>query len=437
MKILKVINKSTENVENTSDHSAIRKQITENKKFLLNDSKSFCILPWVTFYKTPIGEAGPCCVMNMDHKIKVEHGTSLKDMVNCNEMKQLRLDMLNEVKNPICSGCHAYEENNVQSPRQNMNKEYGAWFHQVEDHTNSDGSLCHFQMRYFDIRFSNLCNFKCRTCNSSYSSQWAKEDQKYFNYSHVLDSSEHHSNEYLLDEILEHTDSIAEAYFAGGEPLINEQHYIILENFIRKGRTNIILKYNSNTSNLIYKDKDIFDLWSRFDRAVLFSASIDHYGERAEYIRHGTDWGKVENNLHKLRKNQNVLLAYNIVFSAFNCLSLREFFNHLKSNDLLDDTVTVYPMSHPEYLSAQILPDKFLSLAKDQIMHIAKDSVSPTWIHSTRFRNDTKQILSWLGLESKWEQHKTAFKAEICRLDYLRNENFVETFPELKELMIL
>ena len=33
-------------------------------------------------------------------------------------------------------------------------------------------------MRYFDIRFSNICNFKCRTCGSGFSTQWEQEDLK-------------------------------------------------------------------------------------------------------------------------------------------------------------------------------------------------------------------------------------------------------------------
>ena len=34
------------------------------------------------------------------------------------------------------------------------------------------GRIIKFRMRYFDIRFSNICNFKCRTCGSAFSSQW-------------------------------------------------------------------------------------------------------------------------------------------------------------------------------------------------------------------------------------------------------------------------
>ena len=38
------------------------------------------------------------------------------------------------------------------------------------------GRIINFRMRYFDIRFSNICNFKCRTCGSAFSSKWEQED---------------------------------------------------------------------------------------------------------------------------------------------------------------------------------------------------------------------------------------------------------------------
>ena len=76
--------------------------------------------------------------------------------------------------------------------------------------------------------------------------------------------------------------------------LITPEHYVILEEMIRKGRTDTILRYNTNAS-ISYKQYDIFDLWKHFDRIEL-SCSID-YGERAEVMRHGTDWARVEEKL--------------------------------------------------------------------------------------------------------------------------------------------
>ena len=152
-------------------------------------------------------------------------------------------------------------------------------------------------MRYFDIRSSNICNFKCRSCGTEFSmgpmgtGRQKNIQSRWSNHVHVDDQKGT-----VLEEVLEQVDHIDLAYFAGGESNNNE-HYVILEEMIRKGRTDTILRYNTaNASTISYKQYDIFDLWKHFDRIEL-SCSIDRYGERAEVMRHGTDWARVEEKL--------------------------------------------------------------------------------------------------------------------------------------------
>ena len=116
------------------------------------------------------------------------------------------------------------------------------------------GYLSNFKMRYFDLRFTNICNFKCRTCNSAFSSQWEFENLKRkLPNARVFDKN---NKPEFLKEILDHVPYMETAYFAGGEPLITEEHYILLEEMIRLGKTDIQLSYNSNASNLKFKQKD-------------------------------------------------------------------------------------------------------------------------------------------------------------------------------------
>ena len=108
----------------------------------------------------------------------------------------------------------------------------------------------------------------------------------------------------FLKEIIEQVPNFKTAYFAGGEPLITEEHYILLEEMIRTGASNTVsLRYNTNLSNFKFKDKDILSLWKHFKKKIDIYASVDHYGERAEYIRHGTNWATVEENLILAKKH--------------------------------------------------------------------------------------------------------------------------------------
>ena len=107
-------------------------------------------------------------------------------------------------------------------------------------------------MRYFDLRFSNICNFKCRTCNYEYSSQWEQEDKRRGIKRPIINFAKEDTA--LLQDVINQIPNIETAYFAGGEPLITEEHYIIIEEMIRKNRTDIKLMYNTNLSNFKFKN---------------------------------------------------------------------------------------------------------------------------------------------------------------------------------------
>jgi hypothetical protein len=43
--------------------------------------------------------------------------------------------------------------------------------------------------------------------------------------------------------------------------------------------------------------------------------------------------------------------------------------------------------------------------------------------------------INWATSKNTWDEHKDLFRAEIVRLDTIRNENFTTVFPELSGLM--
>ena len=147
-----------------------------DKDKLLTESKVFCMAPWVHIHTSPIGDVGPCCISKGRFSNSLEN--NLTGIVNAEGMKMLRQDMLNGVENPACTTCYNHEKQGIKSFRGWMNDRYGEYLYYSLANTRKDGTLDNFKMRYFDVRFNNICNFKCRTCNSSFSSQWEQEDLK-------------------------------------------------------------------------------------------------------------------------------------------------------------------------------------------------------------------------------------------------------------------
>ena len=63
---------------------------------------------------------------------------------------------------------------------------------------------------------------------------------------------------------------VSQLYFAGGESLIIDEHYDLLEECIKRGHAkNIELRYNSNAVE--WRD-DLFDLYLQFKRVRFITA---------------------------------------------------------------------------------------------------------------------------------------------------------------------
>jgi hypothetical protein len=409
---------------------------TLTKKSLMTESKTFCIIPWIHLHTNPSGIATPCCIAESCTKpegVGNAREQSLMEIVNSEPMNKLRTDMLNGVKNSECTKCYEHEEQGIQSFRTMSNREFHEQYDSINA-TKKDGSLSEFKMRYFDIRFNNICNFKCRTCGSGFSTMWEQEDlkNKVWN-AQVIPKND---NKEFLAEVVNQIPNMETAYFAGGEPLITEEHYILLEEMIRSGNTGMKLRYNTNLSNLKFKDKDLLSLWKYFDRGVDVYASIDHYGERAEYIRHGTDWGVVESNFKLVKKTPYVRLQMNTVLSVFNILTIHEFYQYLYDNNMYsgkDSTYMLYNMSTPEFLACHILPSDLKIKAKESL------EKTLAFLKDKKFRaphqKQIKDAIPWSTSKDSWEQQKMLFRSEVKRLDKIRGEDFKKTFPELAILL--
>lgn len=394
-------------------------------------------MPWIHLHASPSGVAAPCCIAESATTGNGMGNTktqSLIEIVNSEKMKQLRVDMISEVPNSECTKCYEHEKVNIRSSRQQMNTNYRNYYDEALNNTTLDGAVTEFKMKYFDIRFNNICNFKCRTCGAAFSSQWEQEDLKNkLPYARIIPKND---NPKFLQEVVDQIQFMETAYFAGGEPLITEEHYVLLEEMIKQKRTDIILRYNTNLSNLKFKDKDLLDLWKHFKHEIQIYASIDHYGARAEYIRNGTDWGKVEENFTQVKKAPYIQLTMNTVLSVFNLLTIHEFYQYLINKQLYapkDHVYSIYNMSDPEHISSHVLPNDYKLKGKESLEKCI------TILNDNKFLNkhlmQPEQSLGWLFSKNTWEENKDKFRSEIQRLDNIRVENFAKTFPELAGLL--
>jgi len=407
--------------------------------------KSLCALPWLHIHVTPDQNIMPCCIANMENvdDVRSTMDDGIMDWMNSDAMKKMRLDMLNGEQPNACKTCY-HQEISMESFRKTTLREYDEFLEENIANTNEDGSLDEFKMRYLDMRFSNLCNMKCRTCGSAYSSQWEIEDAKYN--VHFNQPINEINTPVIIEELKQQLPNLKKAYFAGGEPLIMDDHYMLLEEMIRLGKTDIQLSYNTNISKLKYRDKDLIKLWSQFKHKVQIYASLDDFGSKAEYIRHGTKWNEVMKNYEKLHKDKTVQLNITTSVSLFNWPTLTTFIDYLQEQGLAPWAIgnggawQINPIYGPEEFSFQALPTEYkkqvIAEQKEYIQKLRVLDKNHNVVHQVELLMNQLEQLATLALaKDSWEEKKNRFRTEVRKIDGRRGEDFATTFPELARLV--
>ena len=233
-------------------------QLTEREEFLLKDSKTFCIYPWIHLHAYPTGEAYPCCHAEMKPGVVGNcRDNTLEEIWTGEPMKKLRADMLSETPHAACTRCYEQEESGFFSGRRSANKHHGHHIKKLDDNP--------FEMTYWDIRFSNLCNLKCRSCGHIFSSQWYQDQAKlagndWKERNTVLNYAGRTETD-MWEQLEPHLDYVEQIYFAGGEPLLMEEHYRILDELVRRKRFDVRLIYNTNFTHTDLKGRSVFEYW--------------------------------------------------------------------------------------------------------------------------------------------------------------------------------
>lgn len=462
---------------------------------MTNLSKTFCILPWIHLSTRPDGSMRVCCTANassvgptndkshggMIGVLKDEEGRpnnlNVSDFLsswNSTYMKNVRLQMINGEEPPSCKKCYIEERSGHNSKRQWETKYWSARVdvHELLQETQPDGSIPP-KLSYIDLRFGTKCQLACVMCSPHDSSGWIKDWQTVYpklenkslketwqwtNKGSINGSSYnwHKNNPVFWKQFYEQIPHMQQLYFAGGESLIIEEHYEILEEVIRQGHASKLeIRYNSN--GVEWRD-DLFDLWKHF-KIVRFHYSVDSIGPMNEYIRYPSKWERTEEVFHILDKqtSDNVEVTVACAVQALNVYYLPDFLKWKLTQGF--KKVNMFPFGagginyhfvyHPPHLNVKVLPKWFKAECRKKY-----EEFYPWWeenwelgVPSWHKGKITKE--QWLkagyGLDrlegmlkfmesDDWSMRLPEMKEYLEKLDDHRNLSFYETFPEMKEI---
>lgn len=416
------------------------RRIKKKLKKIDNENKTtLCTIPWVHLNFEPNGKVVPCCLTSYHNYFAGDLNTQSIDQVwNSDNMKNLRLQFLRNEQPKICSTCFDREKVTGESGRIYHNKDYKKIIDLIPDMTNPDGSCKEMKLRYWDFRFSNLCNYKCRSCGPRYSSSWVPDAKKlgYTDQEKVWSIEQVGSStnyDFLKDQI----QYVERIYFAGGEPLLMPEHWQILDLLVENEKFDVRIAYNTNASTLTYNGKNVLDYWKKWKEwKVEVWPSIDEIGERAELIRSGTVWSKVESNLKQITALDNVWIRPGITVGAWNVRRLPVIIEHLIKINVIKEKYKfqnffINLLQFPEHYHVHILPDNYRQDTFNELTDFIAE-------YNAKYDTTIDHIFEHIMHELKkpWsKKFAIDFVNKTKQLDAVRNENLWDVIPEMKVIL--
>jgi len=420
-----------------------------------NLKNKICPIPWNHMAILQNGDIGICCQcvfhasgrLITDDKPENILTTDFESVRNHPTYVELRHSMLHGEQHELCKLCWDEEAVGIRSKRQRYHDFYPETINKILNSKDSSGFISEeeFSISYLDLRLGNLCNLKCRSCNPGDSSLWLEDwyklEDNFFNFhgSKIKYQIEKVNNTFKIKNndfnyfenekfnsvfkfVLPNIDRI---YFTGGEPLINKNHYSLLDQCIESGfAKNIALEYNTNGTIL---NKNILNQWKHF-KHVHIAWSIDAMGDLANYIRYPTKWNVIEKNLGILDNSElnNVFCTITSTISILNIMHFPEMVNWFEKKKFKKFAPLAghHLLHNPDYLNINILPQQ----TKIEITEMYRNFVENSKIPS--IKNHLDSIIDFMNSEDKSELLEYT-KYRLSKVDILRNQNLRDYLPWL------
>ncbi len=415
-------------------------------------NKTFCMAPWTHTYLSPQSERRLCCASrekaswtnqyidsekadkNSDYK-----PITLDEHWNSDYMKGIRKSLMAGEEISQCQVCN-HKLLNIYTYRDYFTKNlFVDKINEAFEKTNDDG-YTEMKPISFDYRISNLCNFKCRMCGDQLSSQWEAENRMlgYYDngaeawatkkYKPIIEKFQKEvAEKELWDAVKE--GRIEEIYWVGGEPLMFEIHWDVMQYLVQSGHSkNVTVRYNTNLSRTSFKGINLYDLLPHFKK-VNVSASIDGTDEIVEYVRHGIKWNQWLDNFKKglflndLYGDDGMVLDITItspgLFSMKNLFDLALELNvksYIKKTFAFDSSIIMSPSMIPKNILNQIIDDN---------INYMKTKVTPKTKIYIESLEDLRVTKTFEELYDNYLEGIKQGKKRMIFIDELRNNNGV------------
>jgi MoaA/NifB/PqqE/SkfB family radical SAM enzyme len=415
----------------------------------MNQSKTFCMHPFTGLATREDGAICACC---RSHPVGNIQDNTLEEIWNNDTMQRIRRQVLNNERPKECEPCFSLEDQGVESlrmrhisgkiPEARINLYPNTVLQEVMP----------FEIPTMELKLNNLCNLKCRMCHpmdSTSWNDWSEVKEFYKNENNIMYAivEEHNlENKPHLDKFQDNPEwwsslekllpHFRRVEFAGGEPLMDPQHYRILDMLSEYGHQ-IEIKYATNLSMLGKGSRNIYEYWPKF-KSVAVNVSIDGIGDSYEYVRGNADWDTMIANIKEIQSISNISrIVGAVTVQVSNVLVLDKMIEYF-----LDDLGIVFHthrVEYPKLLSAQVLPRELVALAIERLENIKAKVKDFKMVkkHPQLLLYTLGQIqdnINYLNARDQSDKWNDCVEFNH-RLDKTRNQSFETVTPEFKKFI--
>jgi len=416
-----------------------------------NLSPYFCVAPWTHTYVSPQGERRLCCASRENPSFQKQYidvgkdndndfnPISLEEHWNSEYMKNIRKSILNGEKISQCDVCND-QILNLHTYKQYFTKTlFPDKINEILNSTNDDGFTTMKPISY-DYRISNLCNFKCRMCGEQLSSSWETEKKEHNLIDYKVDKwlvpdtrkKIAKFQKTVLEEELQYAvdnELIEEIYWVGGEPLMWEKHWKIMDQLVKSGQSkNVTIRYNTNLSRIKYKNYELYPILDKF-KNINICASIDGVGDVGEYIRTGLNWENWLKNftegLYLINIYGQDAIVFDVTITTPGLIDLPRLIDVVLELDVKSYVKITFAVDPSVLMNPSCLPRNILKSIIDKNLEYLENKItSKTQVYKDTLLN----ILQRPTFEEQWP--------ETFEMGKIKGKKYIETMENIRNQKI-
>ena len=394
---------------------------------------NICLAPFTYLTFDPANNVSPCPALG--GSVWRFGDQTIHKIWTSPELTAFRQDMLENRRHDVCSRC--WEEEAVGMPSQRTR----LW-DMSSDPSGTKTGILETAITPADvlqpatytkgpmqlaIKISNVCNLRCRSCNSNDSVTLSVEG-RYYNENYQLRDNVYFQEttaktftDQQIDDVVDMCHNVRRLEFYGGEPLLDKQLPRLLQKLIDRGYSKqITINISTNITQAL--TTSLVKLLLAFEK-VQINLSMDGWAEKFEYLRHPGNWHQVYRNVFAFIKasiasSGRIKLLPVITVTTMNVHHLPDLVANMKQHFRLVPFLIL--CRKPYYFSVRNIPEP-----------IAQEIISKLNSYPDYDFGSIARALAEPADPEMWDE----FKSWTQMIDQYRKESFSATFPEYADLI--